>query len=138
MAMDLTLRPFWRWPSLLDEDFDDLLPATGNQASGLSVSEDDKHVYVTAALPGVDEKAIDITFDKGVLWIKGEVLEEETDKKRKYYRKSTGVFSYRVAVPGDIDPNVEPDATFKNGVMTVKFAKSPKAQPKKIAVKAAK
>lgn len=129
MPLSLIPRSFW--------DEDDLLsfPST---PSGVSVSEDDKHIYVQVALPGVEEKNIEVTFDKGMLWVNGEVEETEEDKKRKYYRHSSGSFAYQVAVPGDLDLAVEPDATFKNGVMTVKFTKTPKSQPKKIAVKASK
>lgn len=137
MAFDLVTRPFWRLPAVFDEDEDNwLAPYSAN--SGVSVSEDDKHIYVSAAVPGVDEKDIEITFDKGMLWIKGETKEDEQDKKRKYYRRSAGSFSYRLTVPGDIDMAKEPEATVKNGVMTIIFAKLPSSQPKKISVKTQK
>lgn len=137
MAYDIIPNSLWnfspfRVPSSVDEDDDWISPSV---SGGISISEDDKHVYVTAALPGVDEKDIDITFDKGFLWVKGETKLEETDKKRKYYRKSASAFSYRIAVPGDLDQNVDPEAGYKNGVMTITFAKSPASQPKKIVVK---
>ncbi len=135
MAFDLVRTfPSLRVPSFWDED-DELMTA-GNTPSGLSVSEDEKNVFVETALPGVDPKDVEITFDKGILWVKGETQQEE--KKKKYYRKATSAFSYRVAIPGDVDPNVEPEATCKNGVMTITFAKSPASQPKKIAVKSSK
>lgn len=131
---DLVPRAYWRVPTLsnLWEDDDDWGTVT-NWPSGLSLSEDDKNVYVQAAVPGVDPKDIEVTFDKGVIWVKGETKTEETNKK--YYRKAASSFSYRVAVPGDIDLTREPSAAVKNGVMTVTFAKSPKAQPKKISVR---
>lgn len=134
MAFDIVPGSFWRFPALrsLWEDDEDwsLLP---NVPSGMSISEDAKNVYIEAALPGVDPKDVEVTFDKGMLWIKGESKEE--DKGKKYYRKATSSFSYRIAVPGDIDPNKEPSAMTKNGVMKVTFEKSPEAQPKKITVK---
>jgi HSP20 family protein len=102
----------------------------------LSLSEDDKHIYVQAQVPGVDPKNIDVTYHDGYLWIRGEAKESEEDKKRKYYRHATSSFSYRVAIPSEVDMKTEPEATYKHGVMTVTFAKSPKAQPKKITVKA--
>ncbi len=133
--MDLVPRSFWRFPALasLWEDEEDW-PAETRWPGGLSLSEDDTNVYVQAAVPGVDPKDIEVTFDKGIVWIKGESKEEE--KAKKYYRKAATSFSYRVAVPGDIDGTREPTAAVKNGVMTVTFTKSPKAQPKKILVKA--
>lgn len=123
--------PSFQLPSIWDED--DLL-TTPSSSSGLSISEDEQKVYIEAALPGIDPKNIEITFHEGYLWIRGELKEEEKDKSRKYYREATKSFSYRVAVPGDIDNNAEPSATYKHGVMTVTFMKSPKSQPKKISV----
>lgn len=139
MALDLIPGNFWnispfRVPSLLTEDDD----WTVSSPSGISISEDDKRVYVSTALPGLDEKDIEVTFDKGTLWVKGESREEDTSKQKKYYRKATSSFSYRIAVPGDLDANAEPEASYKNGVMTVSFTKSPTSQPKKIAVKVSK
>ncbi|MBI4058422.1 Hsp20/alpha crystallin family protein [Candidatus Gottesmanbacteria bacterium] len=135
MAFDLIPGHFWRFPrvpSIFEEDDDFMIPSS---PSGLSISEDDKNVYIEAAVPGVDPKDIEVTFDKGVVWIKGESKEEEKDKKKKYYRQAMRQFSYRVAVPGDIDPNNDPEAHYKNGVMRVTFIKSPRSQPRKITVK---
>lgn len=134
MVLDITTRPFWRFPTLSNSwDDDDDWGLRTSLPSGLSISEDEKNVYIEAAVPGVDPKEIEVTVDKGVVWIKGESKQEE--KNKKYYRKAASSFSYRVAVPGDIDPNGEPQAAVKNGVMKVTFAKSPAAQPKKISVR---
>lgn len=135
MAIDIVPSSFWRFPIAPGfwDDSDDM-PLTAQGPSGISISEDEQHVYVEVALPGIKPEEIEITFDKGILWVKGEAKEEEN--KRKYYRKATRSFSYRVAVPGDLDGSFEPEATSTNGVMSVKFKKSPKAQPKKITVKA--
>lgn len=129
---DLTISPFFRFPTFWDEDD---ISVMSQNTTGLSISEDEKNVYVEAAIPGIDPKDIEVTFDKGVVWIKGEAQEIEDDKKKKFYRRLANSFSYRVAVPGDLDQNVEPQASCKNGVMRVTFAKSPKTQPKKITVK---
>lgn len=139
MAFDIMRGTLLNWPNLRFPtawDEDDDMSMTVSSPSGLSISEDDKYVYVEASMPGLDTKDIEVTFDKGVIWIKGEAKEEE--KAKKYYRRASRSFSYRVAVPGEIDPNTEPEATYKNGVMTVMFTKSPKTQPKKITVKSTK
>lgn len=125
--------PSLHFPTIWDDD-DDMMAVSS--PSGLSVSEDDKNVYVEASMPGLEAKDIEVTFDKGVVWVKGEAQKEDKDKK--FYRRASRSFSYRVAVPGEIDPDTEPEATYKNGVMTVTFAKSPKKQPKKITVKVGK
>jgi len=139
MAHDLIPNRFLSFPSIqlpsIWNDEDDWLTAPSSP-SGLSISEDDQKIYIEAAIPGIDPKNIDITTQDGYLWIRGEQKEEDKDKKRKYYRQATKSFSYRVAVPGDIDTAIEPTATYKHGVMTVAFSKSPKSQPKKIRIQA--
>ncbi|MBI5150994.1 MAG: Hsp20/alpha crystallin family protein [Candidatus Pacebacteria bacterium] len=116
---------------------DDAFGLVGNVPNGLSLAEDDKHVYVEAAVPGVYSKDIDVLFEKGVLRIVAEGVKEEKEGK-KYFRRASSSFSYQVAVPGEIDLSVEPEAEIKNGVMHITFVKSPKTQPKKISVKSAK
>lgn len=137
MAHDHISSRFLSFPSIqlpsIWNDNDEWLTAPSSP-SGLSVSEDEKKIYIEASLPGIDPKNIDITFQEGYLWIKGEIREEEKDSKRKYYREATKSFSYRVAVPGEIDTTIEPTATYKHGIMTVSFMKSPKIHPKKIQV----
>ncbi len=124
---------FPRFPSIWDDEDDWGMMA--NVPTGVTISEDEKHIYVEVAVPGVDPKDVEVTFDKGVLWIKGEGKVEEEDKKKKFYRKATSSFSYRVAVPGEIDADAEPQAQSKHGMMKVTFIKAPKSMPKKITVK---
>ncbi len=133
---DIIPRSFWRFPMLPVsswlEDIEELLP-TANLINGLSVSEDEKNIYVEAAVPGIDPKDIDVTFDKGVLTIRAQKTDEE--KGKKYQRKATSTFLYRVQLP-EIEQKAEPAAAHKNGVTTVTFAKRSEAKPKKIVVKA--
>lgn len=134
MVLDITPRSFWRFPAITPTwDDDDDWGIMTNWPSGITISEDDKNVYVEAAVPGVDPKDVEVTLDRGIVWIKGEGKMEE--KNKKYYRKAASSFSYRVAVPGDINTANEPIAAVKNGVMKVTFAKSPETQPKKISVR---
>lgn len=134
--LNLVPRDFFsvpRFPSVWDDEDD--LWTVSNQPSGLTVSEDEHSVFVEAAVPGIDPEKVEITFDKGVLWIKGQKETEETNKNRKYYRKASSAFSYRVSVPGEIDQNKDPEAVCKNGVMKIVFAKKPENQPKRIVAK---
>jgi HSP20 family protein len=135
MALDLIPRSFWnlptRLPSIFDEDdgLFSMLPS-----SGLSVSEDNQNIYIEAAVPGVEPDQVEVTYDKGIAWIKGAKEEKEEDKQRKFYRKASGSFSYRVSVPGNIDPNQEPTAVIKNGTIRLTFKKQPEEQPKRIQI----
>lgn len=123
--------PIARWPSFF-EDQEWTLPTLFQD--GLTLSEDDKNIFVEAAVPGVDPKNVEVTFDKGILWIRGETKEEE--KKRTFYRKASRSFSYRTTLPGAVEKDTEPEAQCKNGVIHVAFKKIPTAQPKRIKVKA--
>ena len=135
MAYDLVPRSFFSFPTLpsfINEEDEMFSPISSN---GLSVSEDDKKYYVEASLPGIDPKNIEVTYHEGYVWIRGEEKQEENASSRKYYRQKSSSFSYRVNIPGDIDENSEPVASYKHGIMTVSFDKSPKSEPKKIQVK---
>jgi HSP20 family protein len=140
MNRKMTPRSFWsfpmlRFPSLSEEGEEEGWLENFSEPSGLSVSEDETHVYVEAAVPGLKTDEIEMTFDKGILWIKGEKKEESEEKNKKYYRKALSTFSYRIAVPGNVDDSQHPDAVCKNGVLRVTFTKTSKSEPKKIPIK---
>ncbi len=140
-ALDLIPRTFTRpfFPfvfrnfDLFDEDFDSTPEKSSD--SNISISEDKEHVYVEAQLPGLKTEDIEVTLDKGVLWIRGEKKEEEKDKNRKYYCRSSHSFSYRLGIPGEIDETVDPPAKFENGIMEITFSKAKKEGPKKITIR---
>lgn len=129
------LFPMLRFPSFLEEPDEERWLEQFSEPSGLSVFEDDKNVTIEAALPGLKAEEIEMTFERGILWIKGEKKEEEEEKNKKYYRKALSSFSYRISVPGDIDENEEPEATYNDGILRVVFKKTAKSEPKKIAIK---
>ena len=135
-------RSFWSFPRMrhplfLFDNFDDDWDVHEfSNLSGLSVYEDDDHVYVEAALPGILPEEIEMIFDKGVLWIKAEKKQESEDKKKKFYRKAMRSFSYRIAVPGEVDESKDPEALCKNGVLKATFFKTKKGPTtKKIPIK---
>ena len=121
------------WADLWDED---LLPAFRDaSAGGIEMYETEKQVVVKVDVAGVTEDQIDITFEKGTLFINAQKSEEKSDEKRNYYSRSSQQYAYRVAVPGDLDLNEDPDANLEHGVLTVTFAKSQKAMPRKLQIK---
>jgi len=118
-----------RWPNIWDEEDWGVSPSADN----LDVYETQDEVVVKASVAGVDPEKVDITFEKGVLTISAR--EEEEKEGKKYYRKSSRTYSYRVAVPGNIDLAREPDAKITHGIVSVSFKKAEEAKPKKIAIK---
>ncbi len=106
----------------------------------VDVTETDKTYEITAELPGMDEKNIEVKVADGVLTIEGEKQEEKEKKEKDYYlsERSFGSFQRSFKVPNGVDTD-KIDATFKNGVLKVILPKSAEAQKaeKKITVKAA-
>lgn len=120
-----------RWPNIW-EDEDWGMPAQA--ADNLDVYETADQVVVKASVAGVEEEKVEINYEKGVLTITASETEEEKDDK-KYYKKSSRSYAYRVAVPGNIDLKKEPEATVKNGIVTVSFHKAEEEKPRKISIK---
>jgi len=89
----------------------------------LELGETDKEVRVTAELPGLDEKDVEITVEEGVLTLRGEKKSEVEDKDRGYTERSYGRFERRIGLPRGIERD-KANATFKNGVLTVTLPKS--------------
>jgi len=120
--------PFWgreaAWPAAPAVDFTD----TG------------KAYEITAELPGIDEKNVDVNVANGVLTIKGEKQDEKEEKKKDYYlrERNFGSFERAFQLPDGVDGD-KIEANFKKGVLTVSLPKKPEAQQaaKKIDVKAA-
>jgi HSP20 family protein len=104
----------------------------------VDVAETDKAYEITAELPGLEEKNIEVKLANGVLFIKGEKQEEKEEKQKDYYRRerSFGSFERSFHVPEGVDTD-KVAATFKNGILLVTLPKSAEAQKqaKKIEVK---
>ncbi len=104
--------------------------------AGISVSSDDKNVYIEADVPGLTAKEVDVSIDsQGVLWVKG--VKQVEEKERQYYKKSHQSFSYALPLWDEIDISIEPQAVCKNGVMKITFAKRREetTEAKRISVK---
>ena len=123
-----------RWPDFWDDDDFGALATASNRNLDLFETEDE--VVIKANVAGIPAEKVDITFEKGILWISAEQEEIEDDKPKKHYSKSNWQYSYKVSVPGVIDMNSEPQAEIDDGVVTVTFKKAEASKPKKLTVKA--
>ncbi len=104
----------------------------------VDVSETDKEIKVSAELPGMDEKDIDVSLARDTLTIKGEKKEEKEEKGEDYYRmeRSYGSFTRSVPLSAEVDTD-KVQATFKKGVLEITLPKTPEAiqETKKVPVK---
>jgi len=111
----------------------------GAFAPHIDVSESDKEIKVSAELPGMDEKDIDVLLQNNMLTVKGEKKEEKEDKGKDYYHMERSYGSFSRTIPLTVEVQSEKvAATFKKGVLTVILPKSEKAvkATKKVAIKA--
>jgi HSP20 family protein len=92
----------------------------------IELSETGKEVKVTAELPGLDEKDIDVALANGVLAIRGEKRTEIEDRDRRFSERFYGRFERRIPVD-DIDED-KVTASFRKGILTVVLPKLPTAQ----------
>jgi HSP20 family protein len=118
------------------------LPLEGNGkkldwAPSADISETDKEYVIRAELPAVKKEEVQVTFDDGMLTIRGERKQHKEDKNEKFHRVESfyGSFERRFSLP----ENVNADAIAcesKDGVLTVHIPKSEmlKQKPKQITV----
>jgi len=115
------------------------------KSAPVDVGETDKAYEVTAELPGMDEKNIEVKLANGSLTIKAEKQEDKEEENKEeenkdYYvrERSFGSFLRTFQIPDGVDQD-KIDASYKNGVLTVTLPKSVEAQKaaKKITIKAA-
>ena len=131
----------WRWP--FSRNMRGMEPFGRSEfgwgtTPAVDVAERDDAYEITAELPGMDEKDIDLTVAEGMLTIKGEKTEEKEEKKKDYYvsERRYGSFQRSFRLPDGVDPD-KIEAAFNKGVLTITLPKTPEAQKakKKIAVK---
>lgn len=120
--------------------FLDALHRPGAVLPSLELHETDKTFEVSAELPGVEEKDVQVTFDKGLLTIRGEKKSEHDEDKDGYSvsERSYGSFRRQLRLSGPVD-EAKMTATFAKGVLKVILPKQPEAKSteKKIAVQSA-
>ena len=104
----------------------------------VDITEDDQAYLIKAELPEMKKNDVKVTVENGVLTISGERKFDKEEQNKRYHRveRSYGSFTRSFAVPDDAD-DATVAAEFKDGLLTVRLAKSEKARPKAIEVKVA-
>jgi HSP20 family protein len=127
---------FFREP--FDVGLPEAWPAAFGRGVRMDLAESENDVVIKAELPGVDPKDVEINVTGNMLTVRGEKKEEKEEKKRDYHfvERSHGSFHRSLQLPSSVNPE-KIDATFKNGVLTVKLAKRAEAKPKRITVRSA-
>jgi HSP20 family protein len=104
----------------------------------MDLSETDKDIEITAELPGLEEKDIQLNVADNVLTIRGEKKNEREETKKDYHlvERSYGSFTRAVQLPAGVNAdNIK--AVMSKGVLKVTVPKPVPVQTKKIDVKTA-
>jgi HSP20 family protein len=138
---------FRRFGSLVDwptrkslpefEAFERLLGGWPSQPA-VDLAEKDREYEITAELPGLDEKDVEVRLANGLLTISGEKKAEREEKEKDYHfsERRYGSFRRTFRVPESVDPE-RIEASFDKGVLMVRLPKSAQAAEsgKKIEIK---
>jgi HSP20 family protein len=109
-------------------------------APAIDMSEDEKVYKISAELPGIDAKDIDVSVSGDTLVIKGEKRQEKEGKDKNYHfsERAYGSFQRSFQLPSSVDRD-KVAADFSKGVLTITLPKTAEAQKpqKKIEIKSA-
>lgn len=104
----------------------------------VDIMEKGEGIILTMELPGINQKAIDITVEGNVLTIKGERPLEEGIKKEGYLslERAYGRFSRSFSLPNAVDQG-KVKASHKDGILRLVLPKKEETKPKQIKVEVA-
>lgn len=125
---------FFTLPSALGSSWD----SADGYLPRLEVEDTGQELRVSAELPGLEEKDIQLSVHEGTLVLQGEKRQESERKDGSLYHseRSYGSFQRVLQLPADVDASAA-RAEFKNGVLRITLPKSAKAQPQRIEIKGA-
>ena len=102
----------------------------------VDIYETDAHeVVLKAELPEMKREDVSVTFENGVLTLKGERKFEEETTKENYHRveRRHGTFSRSFTLPNTVDAS-RISAAYKDGILTIRLPQREEAKPKQIDV----
>lgn len=120
---------------LMENSVSDERDGTLEWGLALDVVEDENEYVVKASLPGVKADDLDITFNKGMLTIRGEIKDESETTKGQYHLRERryGAFSRSISLPSSVKAE-DIQADYHDGVLALKMPKTEEVKPKRIAI----
>lgn len=102
----------------------------------IDVRETDEEIVVSAEVPGVDPKDLQLEILDDVFTIVGEKKEEEAraDERGSYTERAYGSFRREIRLSSPVDA-AQAEAVHKDGVVTVRLPKAETARPRRIEVR---
>ena len=113
-------------------------PSNGNRvdfAPAVDIEEKEDHFLISADLPGVNEQDIELKVQDGTLLLSGkrEAVKEEKSETLSYSERSSGSFCRSFTLGKGVNAE-KIEASYKNGVLTVKLPKAEESKPRQIPV----
>lgn len=98
----------------------------------VDIEEGDDGYTVTAEIPGMDEKDVEVSLVEKTLTISGQKEEERKESKKDYHlqERHFGSFRRSFGLPDDVDAG-KITANFAKGILTVEMPKTKRAKSKK-------
>jgi len=129
---------------MLDRLLDDVMTGVAGTSFGthsavrtfspaIDVRANTEEIVFTADVPGFKQEDLEITFEKNVLSLKGQRRYEGNGKDKVWLGRSYGSFERTFTLPETADGE-HLSAELADGVLTIRVAQLPKAQPKKITI----
>lgn len=108
---------------------------TGSWSPSVDIYEADNELILSAEIPGVEEKDVEISIEDNVLTMKGERRFEKETKEENYHRieRSYGTFVRSFTLPQYVDQeNIR--ANHENGLLKIHMPKKPELKPRKVKI----
>ena len=137
----LPSKPLFGLRREIDRLFDDTFAGAGQIQTGwipaTDIRETDAALTLEMELPGIAPEMVEVTTDKGILTIKGrrEATQANEGEKSRWHvtERVHGAFQRSFHLPEGVEGGAI-EATYSNGLLTVRLPKAPKAEPKKIQI----
>ena len=130
IPFDMALRPFgslWERTYPYFAECEEWAPAT-------DIAETGKAYVVSMEIPGMDMKKLDVSYDDGVLTVKGEPTKETNEGECCHcMERFSGTFDRSFSISGKVDRD-KIDAAYQDGILKITIPKSEASVPKKIEV----
>ncbi|MEN6310944.1 MAG: Hsp20/alpha crystallin family protein [Acidobacteriota bacterium] len=108
---------------------------TSSWAPAVDIYETETEVVLTAEIPGIEEKDIEIKVEDNTLTLKGERKFEKETKEENYHRieRAYGSFFRSFTLPTYVDQD-RVEAEHENGVLKIHMPKKDELKPRKVKI----
>jgi len=111
----------------------------GSWAPAVDIYEHEGNIVLTAELPGVDPKDVEVRLENNVLTLRGERKWNGDVQRENYHRveRAYGSFTRSFTLPNVVDTE-KIKADFKDGMLRLTLPKREEAKPKQISINVAR